>query len=189
MFGGVGNGPRLPAAPGSWDFPQLCPHCLPEAICGASLVEPLARLDGSRGNILLVPTSWLRHHSPAWPPLPQISPCSPLKGHSGTGGPQGTLTLSLEGPGAEDGQAPPPQTKVGCHPGMVLPSSLCLWLREGCEVPWNQTVLMTVFYTLPWSPPKPPGRSPCTQSDFPVPRRDSAPTPGSPIWVSQGRKD
>lgn len=55
-------GPGFPQLQSLGTFPQLCPHCLPETICGTSLVGVLARLDGSRGNILLVPTSWPRHH-------------------------------------------------------------------------------------------------------------------------------
>lgn len=172
MFGGMGNEPRLPAAPGSWDFPQHCPHCsfphcLPEAFCGVSSVGPLARLDGSRGNILLGPTSWPRHHSPAWPALPQIGPCcpallptkSPLWHWWATGNPD----FISGGAGAEDGWAPSTQTKVGSHPGIVLPSSLCLWLREGCAVPWNKTAPVTVFY-------KPyPGPHPSFLAEAPVP--------------------
>lgn len=78
----------------------------------------------------------------------------------------GTSGFISRGTRAEEGWAPSPQTKVGCHPGMILPSTLCPWIKEGCEVPWNQTVLMMVFYTLPWSPPKPPGQSPSTRVIF-----------------------
>ena len=103
---------------------SLLPHCLPDAICGASLVEPLARLDGSRGNILLVPASWPRHHSPAWPhrplppprPPPQISPycpaLRPTKRPLWHRWPTGKSDFMSAGAGAEEGRAASTQTKL-----------------------------------------------------------------------------
>ncbi|GAB5580906.1 medium-chain acyl-CoA ligase ACSF2 [Prionailurus iriomotensis] len=94
------------------------------AICGASLVEPLARLDGSRGNILLVPASWPRHHSPAWPhrplppppPPPQISPycpaLRPTKRPLWHRWPTGKSDFMSAGAGAEEGRAASTQTKL-----------------------------------------------------------------------------
>lgn len=44
--------------------------------------------------------------------VPAVLLCSPLKAHSGTGGPRGTLTLSLEAPGLKMGGLHPPRQRL-----------------------------------------------------------------------------
>lgn len=141
----------------------LLPHCVPETICGASLVEPPGWMAPEETFY------WCPHLSsgvtdPAWPPLPQIGPCCPallpterLLWHWWA---TGDSDLSWRGAGLKKGrlgQAPSMQTKVGCLPGMILPSSPCLWPGRGVKFSGNQTILMTVSPTLAWSLPKPPG--------------------------------
>lgn len=185
----MGSGPRLPTDPGSWDFPQLCPHCSLTA-CQTLFVEcPWWSLwpgcAATEEMFYWCPCLGLGSTVPAWPPLPQINPCCPLKSHCGTGGPQGTLTSAGEGPGMKKGRlrwAPSTQTKVGCHPGMIPPSSPCLWPREGVKFPGNQAILMTWLLHLALVPAQTAWLKPLYQKEFPVPRRDSAPTQGSPTW-------
>jgi hypothetical protein len=82
---------------------SLLPHCLPDAFWGATLVETLARLDNSRGNILLVLTSWPRRHGSC---LGSLAPnqsliCCPVahqKNHSGTEGPGSGPPSFVTGP-------------------------------------------------------------------------------------------
>ena len=81
VFGGMGSGPRLPTGPRVLYVPQLCPHCSLTA-CQALFVEPPW---WSLGPGWLAPEEtfyWCPHLGPdvtvpAWPRLPQMSPCFP----------------------------------------------------------------------------------------------------------------
>lgn len=106
---------------------------------------------------------------------------SPLKGHSGTCGPQGTLTLSLEGLRLKTGGLHPPKSWLPSRYGSALiPVPVVqggVWssLEPDCS---DDALLHLALVPAQTSWPKP-----LYQSDFPVPRRDSALTPGSPTWV------
>lgn len=56
---------------------SLLPHRLPEAICGASLEEPWPGWTAPEETFYWCPHLGPGATDPAWPPLPQISPCRP----------------------------------------------------------------------------------------------------------------
>lgn len=118
---------------------SLLPHCLPDTICGVSLVEPLARLCGYRGNVLLVPMSWPRQHSSCLASPAPDQPLLPTEKPLWHWWPTRDSDFSWGGARDEEGQA-----QVGSiHPDKGwLPSRYDSTLismpvaQGGCEVPW-----------------------------------------------------
>lgn len=181
----MGSGPRLPTAPGAWDFsPAL------SSLSARSYLWNL--LGGGFGQV-----GWLqRKHSIGahilaqasqillglpWPrSAPAFLLCFPLKGCSGTGG------LKLGRGQTAEGQAWTGSIHAdkGWLPSRYDSALIAMPVaRRGMKFSGNQTVPMTISPTLSWSLPKPPGQSPHTRTIFPAPRRDSVQTQGRALGI------
>lgn len=166
---------------------SLLPRRLPAAICGACVVGTLAGSGSSRGNVLLVPTSWPWHPrsllAPAPGPDQSLLPllCRPPKSCSGTPHvPQhGPLTPAGEGPGGR--RAGSIQANKGGLParsGSVLISMRVA--REGVAFSANQTVLTAVAPTFPRCLPRLLATAPAPQRFFQPPPKGFHPDPRPP---------